>query len=251
MKYTLAIFPLLTAAAWGQAEDVYKTLAKGDRVQITFRSGGTITGMLVPNPIGQPAKPVLREAEAPPEVAIDYTKETSITVDLSWEYPGLTGTMTLFKREIKEVKKLQSLDKETMDRLRKQKSQIQKELDKQNLQRVTDSKKKDKDALAASKDLKDKEKAEKDAAQAAAEDAKNQKAMEEGSKLLKKFHPDGGWGPDKFKDISQKTRMKLSTITPEETEFVQNYPLWTRAKEAMDKANATQQDQQQQQQQQQ
>lgn len=241
MKYPLAIFPFLAAAAWGQAEDVYKTLAKGDRVQITFRSGGTITGMLVTNPIGQPVRPAVREENALEE-KIDYTKETSLTLDLSWEYPGLTGTMTLFKREIKEVRKLQKLDQETIDRLRKQKSQIQKDLDRQNFQRVTDSKKKDKEARDAVAALADKAKAEKDAAQTAAEDAKNQKLNEEGQKLLKKFPPDGGWGPDKFKDIGQRTRMKLSTITPDETEFMQNYPLWTRAKEAMDKA-ATQQQQ--------
>jgi len=238
MRYTLLIFPFLAAAAWGQADDVYKSLAKGDRVQVTFRSGGTITGMLVASPIGHAPKAAPREGEPVPEETIDYAKQTSLTVDLSWEYPGLDGTMTLLKKEIKEIRKLQGLDKETMDRLRKQKAQIQKDLEKQNQQRVAESKKKEQETLAASSAVGERAKTEQDAAATAAEDAKNQKLAEEGLKLLKKFPPDAGWGPDKFKEIGQKSRVKLLPITPDETEFMQNYPLWSRAKEAMDKVKA-------------
>lgn len=238
MKYTLLVFPFLAAAAWGQAEDVYKTLSKGDRVQITFRSGGTITGMLVANPLGQVPKGAPKEGDPAADDTIDYTKQTSLTVDLSWEYPGLDGTMTLFKKEIKEVRKLQSLDRETMDRLRKQKAQIQKDLEKQNQQRVAESKKKEQESLAASSQQSDRAKTDADAATTAAEEAKNLKLAEEGLKLLKRFPPESGWGPDKFKEIGQKSRIKLLPITPDETDFMQNYPLWSRAKEAMDKAKA-------------
>ena len=147
--------------------------------------------------------------------------------------------MTLQKKEIKEVRKLQSLDKETMDRLRKQKAQIQKDLERQNQQRVAESKKKEQETLAASTAQGEKVKSESEIAAAAAEDAKNQKLVEEGLKLLKRFPPESGWGPDKFKEISQKSRIKLLPITPDETDFMQNYPLWSRAKEAMEKVKAS------------
>lgn len=238
MKYTLLAFPFLAATAWGQAEDVYKTLAKGDRVQITFRSGGTITGMLVANPIGHMPKAAPKEGEPAVDDSIDYSKQNSLTVELSWEYPGLDGTMTLLKKEIKEVRKLQSLDKETMDRLRKQKAQIQQDLEKQNRSRVAESKKKDMEAAAAGAAYTQKTKSDQDAALSAADEAKNQKLAEEGLKLLKKFPPEAGWGPDKFKEISQKTQRKAAPITLDETEFIQNYPLWNRARESMDKAKS-------------
>ncbi|HXX93379.1 MAG TPA: hypothetical protein VEN81_07080 [Planctomycetota bacterium] len=230
MRHTLWMLPFLAAPAWGQAEDVYKSLALGDRVQITFRSGGTITGNLDVNPIGQKAKP---RADGQPEEALDYTKETSLTINLSWEYPGLTGTMTILKTEIKDLKKLQILDRETLDRLRKQKALIQKDLARQNDQLRKDSIKRDKDAQAEVAKMEAKSKSENDALAQAAEDAKKAKLAEEGQKLLKKFPPDGGWGPQKLEDIQRRSSQKLSVITPDEMEFVQSYQLWVRARDAV------------------
>jgi hypothetical protein len=236
MRYTLFVLPVLAASAWGQAEDVYKNLALGDRVQITFRSGGTLTGNLDVNPIGHKPR---AKGDGLPEEAIDYTKENSLTINLSWEYPGLTGTMTILKTEIKEVKRLQILDKETMDRLRKQKAQIQKDLEKQNLQLRADSAKRDKEALAEAKKLADKTKSEMDANAKAAEEGKNAKLAEEAAKLLKKFPPEAGWGPDKLNDIQQKSTRKNALITPDETEFLQSYQMWIRARDAQAQQNVT------------
>src|SRR5919201_955486 len=123
MKIILTLFASLATALplAAQDDDVYKSLAIGDRVQVTFRSGGTISGQLVINPIGRTVKPP--KAGEPTDEKIDYAKENSLTVDLSWEYPGLNGTMTITKKEIKEVKKLQHLDKETLKRLADQKAE--------------------------------------------------------------------------------------------------------------------------------
>lgn len=233
MKYTLVLLPFLAASAWGQAEDVYKTLSLGDRVQITFRSGGTITGQLDRNPIGQIPKP---KAEDAPEEAVDYSKEASLTVNLSWEYPGLDGTMTILKKEIKDIKKLQTLDKETMERLKKQKAQIQKDLEKQNFQNKADAKRRDKEAQAAAEKLDVKARTDLDATALAAEEAKQAKLAEEGAKLLKKFPPEAGWGPKKLDEIQQKSIRKNSIITPDETDFMQNYQLWIRAKDGLERA---------------
>jgi hypothetical protein len=229
MRYTLLVLPFLAASAWGQAEDVYKNLALGDRVQITFRSGGTLTGNLDVNPIGRKPMP---KGDGLPEEAIDYTKEASLTINLSWEYPGLTGTMTILKTEIKEIKRLQTLDKETMDRLRKQKAQIQKDLEKQNLQLKSDALKRDKEAQAEAKKVAEKSKSEQDAATKAADEAKNAKMAEEAAKLMKKFPPEAGWGPDKLNEIQQKSARKNAPITPDETEFLQNYQMWVKARDA-------------------
>ena len=235
MKYTMLILPFLTASAWGQAEDVYKTLSLGDRVQITFRSGGTITGNLDINPIGLKPKP---KVEGAPEETIDYTKESGLTINLSWEYPGLDGTMTILKKEIKEVKKLQTLDKDTMDRLKKQKAQIHKDLEIQNAQLKADAKKREKDAHSAAEKGDIKAKTEGDAAARAAEEAKQAKQAEEDVKLLKRFPPEAGWGPKKLDEIQQKSLRKNSIITPDETDFMKSYQQWIRAKDSADKPKA-------------
>ena len=57
---------------------------------------------------------------ADPRVApgpIDYSEASEVTIDLSLEYPGLNGTMTVAKKEIKEIRKLQNLDPQTMKRI--------------------------------------------------------------------------------------------------------------------------------------
>jgi hypothetical protein len=232
MKYSLLVLPFLAASAWGQAEDVYKNLSLGDRVQITFRSGGTITGNLDVNPVGQKPKP---KVEGAPEEPVDFTKETGLTINLSWEYPGLDGTMTILKKEIKEVKKLQTLDKETMDRLKKQKAQIHKDLEIQNAQNKADAKKRDKEAHAAADKMNAKDKADLDATTKAADEARQKKEAEEALKLLQKFPPDAGWGPKKLEEIQQKSTRKNSVITPDETDFMKNYQQWVKAKDALAK----------------
>jgi hypothetical protein len=103
------LLPFLASVASAQ-DDVWKTLAKGDRVQITFRSGNMLLGNLAP----KPGDPRLQ----PP--AVDYSTATEITIDLSLEYPGLNGTMSIPRREIKEIRKLQNLDAATMKRIQEE-----------------------------------------------------------------------------------------------------------------------------------
>jgi hypothetical protein len=45
---------------------------------------------------------------------VDYSREQALTLDLTWEYPGLNGTMTVPKKEFKSVRKLKLLDKEAL-----------------------------------------------------------------------------------------------------------------------------------------
>jgi hypothetical protein len=79
----------------------------GDRVEITFHSGATLSGTIVPPP-----------PKADPG---------SLTLDVSWEYPGLNGTMTVAKKEIKSVRTLRSLDPETKRKLEEIKKRMAEE----------------------------------------------------------------------------------------------------------------------------
>jgi hypothetical protein len=50
------LLALLLAQAAPAGEDVYKDLVVGDRVQIAFRTGGTIIGLLIEPPAAGEAK---------------------------------------------------------------------------------------------------------------------------------------------------------------------------------------------------
>ena len=72
MKYAIALLPFLSSAAAAQ-EDVYRTLAVGNRVQITFPSGNTLIGKLIVKPKLDEAVPEVKKEkekdkkdEAPP-----------------------------------------------------------------------------------------------------------------------------------------------------------------------------------------
>src|SRR5687767_2004812 len=116
MKYSLLLLPFLASVATAQ-DDPWKSLAKGDRIQVTFRSGNTILGNLT----GKPIDPRL------PAQNVDYSTATEITIDVSLEYPGLNGTMTIPKKEIKEVRKLGNLDAASMKKIQEEMARIQKQ----------------------------------------------------------------------------------------------------------------------------
>jgi hypothetical protein len=91
MLLTLALAPLLALSAAAQ-ESRWEDLALGDRVEITFRSGSTIGGMLL--------------APRPKMESVDYAKESALILDVSLEYPGLSGTMTVPKRDVQSIRRL-------------------------------------------------------------------------------------------------------------------------------------------------
>ena len=109
MMLTLALAPLLAFAA--AAQDVpWGDLALGDRVEVTFQSGNTLSGTLV--------------ASSPKTSSLDYSKQASLILDVTWEYPGLNGTMTVPKKEIKSVRKLRVMDEKTRKNLLEMKQRI-------------------------------------------------------------------------------------------------------------------------------
>ncbi|HVE41435.1 MAG TPA: hypothetical protein VNM14_16190 [Planctomycetota bacterium] len=163
MKYSLLLLPFLASVASAQ-DDIWKTLQSGDRVQITFRSGNMLLGNLAPKP-GDPRV-------QPPKV--DYSAATEITLDLSLEYPGLNGTMTVPRKEIKEIRKLQNMDPATLKK-------IQDEMTRIKAQTAAD----DADRRAREQE-RDKVK-EKDRKKAAADEAEAAKSKDQGDRILKDF----------------------------------------------------------------
>ena len=232
MKYALIVLPFLAAAAWGQ-DDIYKSLALGDRVQITFRSGGTINGNLEPNPMGRKPK---AKGDTTAEPPVDYTKAESLTVNLSWEYPGLDGTMTVLKKEIKNLRKLQRLDQETMERLKKQKEEIRKDLERQNEQLKAESVRRAKEAEEERLRLEKVKRSEAELSGKEADVTMKLEKLKKGLELLKEFPPEQGWGPEKLKEISGKAGRK-QPVPPTESRFIENYTEWAAAKAAQDETN--------------
>jgi hypothetical protein len=190
MKYSLLLLPFLASAASAQ-EDLWKTLAKGDRVQITFRSGNNILGRLTAKP-ADPRRPA---------GDIDFAAVTEITLDVSLEYPGLNGTMTIPKKEIKEIRKIGNMDAATMKRIQEEMQRIQKQAAEDEKSRKAAEGDRDKTAKAA------REAADKAAAEAAgdkdkgAQLVKDFQDLQKGKELLLRFPPEK-YGPQTLKDMA-------------------------------------------------
>jgi hypothetical protein len=196
MKYSLLVLPLLASVASAQ-DDVWKLLANGDRVQITFRSGNMIMGTLA----HRPADPRVKQG------AIDYSTVDELTLDVSLEYPGLNGTMTIYKKEIKEIRKIQSMDAATMKRVREELQKIQQQSAADEAARKSAEAEKDKTAAAArDKADKDAEAERKDKDKGAAM-IKDFNDLQKGKELLAKFPPEK-YGPHTLQEAIKKSSLK-------------------------------------------
>jgi hypothetical protein len=82
--------PAFAQSSGGAQDTPWSDLAVGDRVEVTFRSGGTISGKLI--------APISKSS------AVDYSKETSLTLDVS--EAGVDGTLSASKKDIKRIRKL-------------------------------------------------------------------------------------------------------------------------------------------------
>ncbi len=348
MKHALAILPFLVLSASAQ-DDVFQTLAPGDRLHVTFRSGGTLIGTLVPPPpagaaastrkkgpalgVQLPATPFTVLYVAPgadgaaadaqvaileswlklhpeggltrissdrpdaaavlkahnilatpavvlqdqasalsqtflglqsaerlesalarlrtkiQEAKVDFSKEEFLTLDVSLEYPGLNGTMSIARKDIKDVRKLQKLDEATRRRLEDEHRKIRESQAADERSRRDAETQKTETAKAdierAEKEEKDaKEKADK--AKALEAEAAKLKSHEE---LLKQFPPDQ-WNDERKKIILNKT-VTMTPVTLEEKAFLEKQAEWAeavkmqqekQAKEKLEKEKATQEE---------
>jgi hypothetical protein len=215
----LALLPLLAASA---QDDFWKGLSLGDRVQVTFRSGNSLTGTLT-----------FVSADPKAKVdALDYAKETAVSLDLSWEYPGLNGTMTIPKREIKEIRKLEKLDAAALKALQEQKKKIEKDLELQNRKNREESDRREKEALEAAKQVAEREAMKAKLSGQAGDVTQKLERMKKGLELLAKFPPPA-WGKEKLSEIARKAQLKIP-VSQQENEFVQNYDFWVEARNAQE-----------------
>jgi hypothetical protein len=190
MKYSLLLLPFLASLATAQ-DDPFKSLKKGDRVQITFRSGNTILGKLAP----KPADPRL------PAGAIDYSAVAEITIDVSLEYPGLNGTMTIPKKEIREIRKLGNLDAASMKKIQEEMDRIQKQAAEDERSRKAAEGDRDKAAKTAREAL---DKADQEAAgdkDKGAQLLKDFEDLQKAKEVLARF-PADKYGPQTLKDMA-------------------------------------------------
>jgi len=202
MMLTLALALSAVAPASAKAQD---DLAPGDRVEITFRSGATLGGTIV----------------APPPKA----DPGSLILDVTWEYPGLNGTMTVPKKDIQSLRKLRGLDPDTKRKL----EEIKKRMAEENAQApkpqpvvVTPEPPKPDPAV----DPKD------DKAKKEAEELK--KALE----FYAKF-PSPGWSEERRNAIRLK-KFRGQVPTPTEAEFVAGFELWEKGRAASEKKTTPQ-----------
>lgn len=212
MNMMLALLPLLAAPGFSQ-DEVWKSLKLGDRVQVIFRSGNMITGQLTAKP-GDP-----RVKVAP----VDYAVATELTLDVTLEYPGLNGTLSVPRKEIKEVRKLQNLDAQTMKRMQDELQKVQEaarvdEEERKRIEKERDARKpKPGDpadpAVPATTDPKD--------------PAPDADRLKKGLDLLARFPPPE-WGPHKVQEIIAKG-LRKQPITLLEKEFGDNIGLWQEA----------------------
>jgi len=221
MKYSLLVLPLLASLAVAQ-DDPWKSLAKGDRVQVMFRSGNTILGSLTV----KPADPRL------PQGPVDFSAVSEITIDVSLEYPGLNGTMTIPKKEIKEIRKLGNLDAATMKKIQEEMQRIQKQASEDEKARKAAEGDRDKAGKAAREAA---EKAEKDSAGDKDKGAallKDFQDLQKGKELLSRFPPDK-YGPQTLKDMADMA-VRKQPIPLDWREFAdpEVQRLWTLANNA-------------------
>jgi hypothetical protein len=213
MMLTLSLAPFL-ALNVAARDTRWEDLALGDRIEITFHSGGTIMGTLVaPVPAG-------KEAAA---TTMNYARESALVLDVTWEYPGLNGTLSVLKKEIRSVRKLRVLDAETIRKLGELKKQLTAENEKAVVPKSPE--------LSVPKNLAPEPKPEAptdDAAKKAAEEL--QKAREFYAK-----YPAPDWNPERRNAIRLKM-YRGQTPTPAEREFEAGFTLWEKGRAAVDKS---------------
>jgi len=220
MKYALMILPFLASAA-GAQDDIWKQLQRGDRVSITFRSGNAISGQLA----SKTADP------RTPPAAEDYATATQITLDVSLEYPGLNGTLTIPKKEMKDIRKLQSMDAATEKRIREEIARIQKQTAADEASRQSTEADRQKAARKAKADAEKLDQASLDAKNKGQAAVKDLEDIQKGLDLLKRFPPDK-FGPQTAKEVADKSLLKIP-VTPDEREFLDPdvQRLWNKALE--------------------
>ncbi len=158
---------------------------------------------------------------------VDYTREKALTLDLSWEYPHLNGTITIYKEQIKKVQKLRPLDQKTLDRIREEKEKIAQYLAQQEKERQEREEQYADEArrIAKEREAEEGRRTVEDEAQRIVREAEE---LKEALEMYRRFPPPE-WGKEKYQDIQRRAGLRLP-LTLEEREFMNGYDKWLAAK---------------------
>ncbi|HLY08232.1 MAG TPA: hypothetical protein VKW04_02895 [Planctomycetota bacterium] len=91
MLIFMALLPSLATGVPAQ-DSSWKGLSVGDRIEVTLLNGATICGTIVEPRSKSPT--------------VDIGAESAVTLDVSVEVPGLDGTMTFAKRDLRGFRRL-------------------------------------------------------------------------------------------------------------------------------------------------
>jgi len=195
------LFALPLALVASDQDDI-KKLALGDRVEVTFPSGATLTGKVVADPGAK------EKVES-----VDLGQRKAFTIDVSLEYPGLTGTMTILKSQIKAVRRIRNLDAKTLEEIERQRAILKK-------QREEEAAKPKSPAPATEPAAPEPPKAPTDAKAG----QKKLEDLKKGQELYAKYPPPA-WGPDRNTAIRLKI-VRGQIPLPAEQEFHSGFSLW-------------------------
>ena len=187
MKNTLLALSFLSVLSLRAAAQ--DAPAPGERIEITFPSGGSVMGTVIAPPKGAPA--------------------ASVTLDLSSEYPGLRGTITVPKQDIQSVRKLRILKEARM-------------CDLTNPPQVQEPVKPAPPPPAVATPEPPKP--------APAPDEKAAEELRKAREMFAKFPPPD-WSPERYNMIRLK-QFRGQVPTPTEREFAQGYELWVKGRDA-------------------
>jgi hypothetical protein len=200
-------FPALAAAQEGP-RDPLKDIKIGDRVQVELRTGFSIQGQII--------------STDPKITAVE--KMPVITLDVKWEYPELKGYVGIERIHIKSVTKLPRLDAKELEARDKAREEALKKMMAEDSARRARMAETELEGERAKKEAEKKEKGEKLKGVGAELEAKAE-MLKKGAELYAKYPPSDGWGPEKAKEIAQKTITKVPA-TEAERDFISNMDVW-------------------------
>lgn len=218
---TAAILAVLAAPAAAQekAEEIWKGIKVGDRVELTLKSEFAIRGKIVLEAIDEDGLPTTKV-----DTSVDLSKEKTIVLDVAMEYPELTGLMGIERIQVKAVRKLPDLTPEEAKAIEEARKEAEAGKEKEEAGRRARAAKDDlermKQIQAAEKRRKDEE-----AGRLAADLQKQAELIKKAKAIYDKFPPEKGWGPEMMQKLQQKALLK-QLPTPEEREFAENFELW-------------------------
>lgn len=187
---------------------VFDDLPIGRHVLVTLKNTNTFTGVVY-------------------QVSGPKDHPTMLTLDISYDFPGIDGWITFRSMNVKSVKTLPDIT-DDLARARLQ----------DKLKAVEERQKSEAERQEAEKTRADeiRAKAEADAVAKALETPvtpetalKDAGDLATGLELYKKYPPDQGWGEKKFFEITLKAQNDKSSLTPQEKEFFGTYMYWEKA----------------------